>query len=143
MVVDYYKPAVSVDTLLTQGVAVGAYSKAGWTYAGLISVSKKYGLDGTSYDLAKSGTKVAFAQFKEKLKDGPVIASVHYKFDPKSTIPHLVVIDAIVDDVVYYNDPAAKVGNKQISTTDFLKAWKKRFIVIRPDQKASTVAFAR
>ncbi|MEK7063352.1 MAG: cysteine peptidase family C39 domain-containing protein [Patescibacteria group bacterium] len=133
MIIDYYKPAVAVDTLLKQGIASGAYlQSAGWTYKGLIGISTKYGLDGDSYDLGKLSTKKAFAQFKKELEDGPVIASVHYKFDPKSTIPHLVVIDSIDGDVVYYNDPAAKVGQKQISTTDFLKAWKKRFIVIRP-----------
>lgn len=143
MIVDYYKPAVSVDTLLRQGVALGAYSKAGWTYAGLIAVSNKYGLTGTGYDLATLDAQTALKQFKESLKDGPVIASVHYRFDPKSTIPHLVVISAIVNDVVYYNDPAAKVGEKQISSADFLKAWKKRFIVLRPANGGSAVALAK
>ncbi|MES2135313.1 MAG: C39 family peptidase [Patescibacteria group bacterium] len=143
MVVDYYKPAVSVDTLLKEGIASGAYLKnAGWTYKGLIQLSTKYGLAGDSYDLGKLSTKVAFAKFIAQLEDGPVIASVHYKFDPKSTIPHLVVIDGIKDGVLYYNDPAAKTGQKQISTADFLKAWKKRFIVIRPAETTkSTLSF--
>ncbi len=134
MVVDYYAPnTVSVNTLLKQGIAAGAYSaNAGWTYKGLIALAKTYGFEGTSYDLGRSDAQAAFAQFKEQLKDGPVIVSVHYKFDPKSTIPHLVVIDGIVNDTVYYNDPAAKGGEKQISTANFLKGWKKRFIVIRP-----------
>lgn len=136
MVVDYYKPAVLVDTLLKEGIALGAYDKnAGWTYKGLIGVSQKYGLDGKSYDLAGVGSNASLAELEKYVKGGPVIASVHYKFDPKSTIPHLVVIDAIKGDIVYYNDPAAKTGNKQISTDDFLKAWKKRFIVIRPAEK--------
>ena len=63
------------------------------------------------------------------------MASVHYKFDPRSSIPHLVVIDGIKDNVVYYNDPAAKIGQKQISVIDFQKAWKKKYIVIRPVEK--------
>ena len=139
MIIDYYeKDLISVDKLLTQGIAEGAYLQdAGWTYKGLISLGNKYGLDGDSYDLAKLSEKTAFAQFKASLNDGPVIASIHYKFDPKSTIPHLVVINGIKDDIVYYNDPAAKTGEKTISTTDFLKAWKKRFIVIRPVVTAS------
>ena len=133
MLIDYYKPAVPVDTLLRQGVAAGAYNQnAGWTYKGLIQLAKRYGLDGSSYDLANLGSQAALAQFKTYLKDGPVIASIHYKFDPKSSIPHLVVIDGIEGDVIYYNDPAAKSGSKQISTADFLKGWKKRFIVMRP-----------
>lgn len=133
MIVDYYKPAVSVDTLLSKAVSLGAYdTKAGWTYSGLIGVAKQYGLEGSIHDLGKSSTANAFAQLVNQTKDGPVIASVHYKFDPKNPIPHLVVINGVADDVVYYNDPAAKTGEKTISTTDFLKAWKKRYIVIRP-----------
>ena len=145
MVIDYYKPdAVSVDALLKQGIAEGAYLKsAGWTYKGLIQLSQKYGLDGKSYDLGTLTGDAAFTQLKAYLKDGPVIASVHYKFDPKSTIPHLVVINGVDNGVIYYNDPAAKTGEKQISATDFLKGWKKRFIVIRPTKAAGEVALAR
>ncbi|MCX6820176.1 MAG: C39 family peptidase [Candidatus Adlerbacteria bacterium] len=142
MVIDYYKPAVSVDTLLTQGIAVGAYLKnAGWSYQGLISVAKKYGLDGSSYDVATLGNRAALAQLTEHLKNGPVIVSVHYKFDPKSKVPHLVVLNGIDGDTLYYNDPAAQTGDKQISTADFLAGWKKRFIVIRPVQKTVAIAY--
>ena len=144
MVVDYYKPAVSVNKLLEQGIAGGAYlQNAGWTYKGLIQISQKYGLDGVSYDLGKKSADAAFTQFKNDLKGGPVIASVHYKFDPKSTIPHLVVINGIKDGVLTYNDPAAKTGAKQISTADFLKAWKKRYIVVRPTDKGGTIALTK
>ena len=98
----------------------------------MIEVAQKYGLEGNGYDLGNSSSKNALAKLKTSLADGPVIASVHYKFDPKSAIPHLVVIDGIDENTVYYNDPAAKSGEKQIATTDFLKGWKQRFIVIRP-----------
>lgn len=145
MVIDYYRPdAVSVNTLLKQGVAAGAYDQnAGWTYKGLILLGEQYGLEGNSYDLTKSGSKTALEQLTGYLEDGPVIASVHYKFDPKSTIPHLVVIDGIDNDVIYYNDPAAKTGEKQISTSDFLKGWKKRFIVMRPAKGNGGIAMAQ
>ncbi len=144
MVIDFYKPGtVSVNTLLGQGIAAGAFlNNVGWTYAGLIQVSKKYGLDGKTYDFASLSTASAFAKFKEQLKTGPVIASVHYKFDPKSPLPHLVVIDGITNGIVYYNDPAAKTGQKQISAADFQTSWKKRFIVIRPVKKGAQVAMA-
>ena len=134
MIIDYYKhDAVSVNTLLKQGIESGAYQKnAGWTYSGLISLGNKYGLNGESYDLSSSNNKSSLEKFSTYLKDGPVIASIHYKFDPKSTIPHLVVITGIESDVIHYNDPAAKVGGKTISTKDFMKGWKKRFIVVRP-----------
>ena len=144
MLVDYYTDkAPTVETLLSFGIAAGAYTdRDGWIYSGLIGVAKKYGLDGASYDLGNTSPKTAFTQFKKYLADGPVIASVHYNFDPKSTIPHLVVINGIKDNVIYYNDPAAKTGEKTISTTDFLKGWKKRFIVLRPTKESGAVALA-
>ncbi len=141
MIIDYYKPKVSVNTLLGQGIALGAYkNNAGWTYAGLIAVAKKHGFEGKTYDLGKSTTKAAFAEIQEQLKDGPVMASIHYKFEPTNPIPHLVVINGISDGMVYYNDPAAKEGEKKISTAGFLAAWKKRFIVIRPTSEKKVVA---
>lgn len=137
MVIDYYSTAsISVDTLLKQGIASHAYdNNVGWIHQGLISLSKKYGLEGSSYDFSSLGKDKAFSKLKTYLADGPVIVSVHYKFDPKSSIPHLVVIDGIKDDTIYYNDPAAKVGQKTISISDFQKGWKSKFIVIRPVQK--------
>jgi predicted double-glycine peptidase len=134
MVIDFYKPdAVSVNALLGQGIAAGAYDKkAGWIYDGLIRLSQTYGLDGTYYDLARLDAEAAFAAFKNILKDGPVILAVHYQFNPKSAIPHLVVINGIANGTVYYNDPAAKDGGKEISVADFLKGWKKKIIAVRP-----------
>ncbi len=142
MIIDYYKPDanVSVDTLLSQGIKAGAYNNnAGWSYSGLISVSKKYGLDGIAYDLKTDSLASAFIKMKDTLKNGPVIASVHYKLDPKNPIPHLIVINGIKNDLIYYNDPAAKGGNKTISISAFTKAWKKRYIAIKPT-KALQVA---
>lgn len=135
MIIEYYKPnSVSVNILLTQAIAGGAYNKnAGWMHKDLILLSNQYGLEGNSYDMASLSKDAAFIQFKKSLKDGPVMASVHYKFDPKNPIPHLVVIDGIDGDTIYYNDPALKSGTKEISTEKFLKAWKKKFIVIRPE----------
>ena len=141
MIIEYYRPdTVSVDTLLKQGVTSGAYTtSAGWSHQGLISLSKKYGLRGNAYDLSTKNQTAAFSQLKDYVHDGPVIASVHYKFDPKSTIPHLVVINGIKDGIIYYNDPAAKTGEGKIPEADFIKSWKKRFIVVRPVTPDSAV----
>lgn len=140
MIIEYYKPnSVSVNTLLTQAIAGGAYNKnAGWVHKDLILLSNQYGLKGNSYDMASLSKDAAFIQFKKSLKDGPIMASVHYKFDPKNPIPHLVVIDGIDGNTIYYNDPALKSGTKEISTEKFLKAWKKKFIVIRPETTTGT-----
>ena len=134
MVIDYYnEDVVTVNKLLTQGIDAGAYKKStGWIHSGLISLSKKYGLNGRTYDLSNLDQETAFTQFKKSLNDGPVIVSVHYKFDVKNPIPHLVVINGIDGDTLYYNDPAANIGDKKISSSDFIKSWKKKFIVIRP-----------
>ena len=132
MVINFYKPGtVSPDTLLNQGIAAGAYIKdAGWSHWGLISLAKKYGLQGEPVDLSGLNSDVAFARLKKFLRKGPVIASVHYKFEPQNPIPHLVVINGVSGDTVFYNDPAAPSGGKSISAQNFLKAWKKRLISI-------------
>jgi ABC-type bacteriocin/lantibiotic exporter with double-glycine peptidase domain len=142
MIIDYYSTdTINVNKLLTQGIVAGAYDhNAGWIHQGLISLSKQYGLTGNSYDLSSLTKDAAFTQFKKSLKDGPVMASIFYKFDPKSKIPHLVVIDGIEGDTIYYNDPASKSGKKEISSADFLKGWKKKFIVIRPDITKNKIA---
>ncbi len=133
MLIEFYEPgSVSVDTLLKEGISAGAYiSDAGWSHAGLISLSKKYGLNGGSNDMSGSTMEAAFAKLKTVLKEGPVMVSVHYTFDPKNPIPHLVVINGVNDGKVYYNDPAEKSGGGSISISQFQSAWKKRYIQIR------------
>lgn len=42
------------------------------------------------------------------------------------------VINGISGDTVFYNDPAGARAGETISVEDFMKAWKKRFIVVRP-----------
>ncbi len=144
MLIHYYRPdaSVTVDQMLTKGIAAGAYDyTAGWTYRGLINLGKPYGLTGTWYTLP-GDSSAALERFKLLLADGPVILSVHYKFDPKSTIPHLVVINGIKDGTVYYNDPATTKGTKEISLADFLKGWKRKVIVIRPVVASGEAALA-
>ena len=133
MLIDYYKPAVSVDTLLQQGLAANAYlSNAGWTYAGLIKVAERYGVTGQSFDFGGASMDTAFTKLSQALHDGPVMVSVHYTFDPKNPIPHLVIANGIKDGKLYYNDPAAKSGAGSIPISTFQKAWKKRYITFWP-----------
>lgn len=134
MLIEFYKPGiVSVNTLLKEGIAAGAFiNGAGWSHKGLALLANKYGLEGAAYDFSRLDTSAAFAQFEKFLKEGPVIASVYYTFNPQSPIPHLVVINGINGDTIYYNDPAFASGGKQISLHDFMKGWKKRFIAVRP-----------
>lgn len=133
MLIEFYEPgSVNVDSLLQEGISAGAYTDAGWTHGGLIGLSKKYGLSGSSHDLAGSSMDTAFNKLKAVLKDGPVMVSVHYTFDPKNPIPHLVVVNGVSENNVYYNDPSEKSGGGSIPIKKFQSAWKKRYIEIRP-----------
>lgn len=130
MLIKYYNPDsfTSVDTILNEGIAIDAYSSAGWTYAGLIKVSHKYGLDGTTHDFGDSSMDVAFAALEKALALGPVMASVHYTFTPTNPIPHLVIVNGIKGDTLFYNDPAEPSGNGSIPVAQFKSSWKKRYI---------------
>ena len=134
MLIDFYAGEVeSVDALLNRGIATNAYlNNAGWIHAGLINLSKPYGLNGQTVSWAHLGTDGAFAELKKALADGPVMASVHYTFEPTNPIPHLVVITGVADGKVFYNDPAEASGGGSLSIEKFQRAWKKRYIEIRP-----------
>lgn len=134
MIIDFYKPGiVSVGTLLEEGISFGAFRDgAGWKHKDLVSLARRYGFYGSTHDLSNFTADAAFIEFEKFLNEGPVIASVHYRFDPKSTIPHLAVINGVSGDTLYYNDPAGARGGESISVPEFKEAWKKRFIVIRP-----------
>lgn len=138
MIIDYYHPeAATVNEMLHKGIAARAYDyNAGWIYQGLINLSHVYGLDGRYYDLDGLSQQAALARFESYLGSGPVILSVHYKFNPASTIPHLIVVNGIKNNVVYYNDPATTKGTQSTSLTNFLRGWKRKVIVIRPAHSA-------
>lgn len=134
MLIEYYEPGViTVDGLLNDGINAGAFlPSAGWTHAGLIGLSRPYGLDGRSRDMAGMSMDAAFEELRAAVSSGPVMASVYYTFTPGHPIPHLVVINGIEGDTVYYNDPADTKGGGTISVDRFKPAWKKRYIEIRP-----------
>lgn len=133
MLIEYYNPGeVVVDTLLQEGIDANAYlDSAGWTYAGLIGISKKYGMGGQTYDFGNLSMENAYKELLAGLEEGPVMASVHYTFQKTNPIPHLVIINGIEDGKVYYNDPAEKEGGGSISVAQFQSAWKKRYIEFR------------
>ena len=134
MVIDYYSDeSISVDNLLQKGIAVGAYlDNAGWIHAGLIGLSKAYGLSGESRSLASLSMADAFHELERVVEEGPVMVSVHYTFEPTNPIPHLVVVNGVKDGKVFYNDPAEPSGGGSLSIAKFEGAWKKRYIEIRP-----------
>ena len=81
MIINYYSPdSVSVNTLLKQGIKEGAYlQNAGWTYKGLISLGKKYGLYGNSHDLSGLNEETSFSQFTSVILALAILAVVTAK----------------------------------------------------------------
>lgn len=133
MLIDFYKPAITVDTLLSEGIKSGAYvSDAGWSHAGLIALARDHGLTGEAKYLTDKSMADAFDNLKTAVTEGPVMVSVHYTFEPTNPIPHLVVVTDIDSESVHYNDPAEKSGGGAISIQKFQNSWKKRYIEIRP-----------
>lgn len=148
MIIEFYKPnTTSVQEVLEQGIKSGAYvTKVGWSHDGLAKLAKKHGLVGKVYDFSKSDKDTAFSQFQNILKEGPVIASIHRGFDPKSPYGHLVVITGSDKDFIYYNDPGKREGIRKVSIADFKKGSKRRFIDISPPEEKTEnaqVAIAR
>jgi len=136
MGIAFYKPnAVSVDKMLDQALVSGSYAPSvGWKHQELSALANRYGLVGKVYDLSKTTNQKAFAGFKDALNIGPVVVSIHNKFDPKATLGHIVIVTGLDDNFVFYNDPASSSsvkGQKKIAVSGFLAGWKKRFITIR------------
>jgi len=141
---NYYKPEnTTVQKVLETALTEGAYVKnVGWSHEGLASLAKKYGLEGKTIYFSDLDKETAFNQFKDIIKEGPAIASIHRGFDPKSSFGHLVVITGFDDNLVYYNDPGKHDGIRTVSITDFMKGWKKALIVIRPLETKTQLALA-
>lgn len=133
MIVEFYKPnTTTVDKILAEALKEGVYVKnVGWSHSGLASLAVKHGLVGKTLDLSTLKNEAALDQFKDIVKEGPVIASIHRGFNSKSPYGHLIVITGFDDKLVYYNDPGKRDGIKTIAVADFMKGWKKRLIVIR------------
>lgn len=139
MVIDFYKPnTVSVAKLLNQAINSGAYlNNIGWKHKELSALAGNYGLAEKNYDLGKSGNSAAFAQFLGFLKSGPVIVSIHNKFDPKATLGHIVVVTGFENNFIYYKDPAGNSKEEKIPVKNFLNGWKRRFIIVREKSENS------
>lgn len=132
MLINFHKPsATSAMQLLQEGINAGAYQiNAGWKHKALAELAEEYGLRGKSYDFAKLDDLTAFEEFKKHLKAGPMIVSIHNKFDPRATLGHLVVATGFENGFIFYNDPAGTPGEKKILIEDFLAGWKRRFITV-------------
>lgn len=145
MLIEFYKPkTTTVQKVLENALASGAYQKnVGWKHEGLADLATDYDLSGRTYDFSKSDKNIAFDQFKNIIKEGPAIASIHRGFDPKSSFGHLIVVTGFDDNLVYYNDPGKRDGIRNVSITNFINGWKKRLIVVRQPEPKTQLALAK
>lgn len=125
----------SPDQLYKIGLERGAYVKdVGWSHAGLAELAKYYGFgQSQNFDWAKERPTIALAKLKRELKNGPVLASVFYQYKLGNG-GHLVVLESLTRDKVKVWDPDKKDRikiEKTMSLGEFLKAWKRRIIIVR------------
>jgi uncharacterized protein YvpB len=131
----------TLDELLRRGLAIGAYrEKIGWTHVGLVNLAKEYGYNGFNVDVASNSPtpkKVdeAWHMLTQELSVGPVLASVYAGLDPARGGGHIVVVTGFHDGLVFFNDPEEMSeweGRRMLALEVFLRAFKHRYIVVRP-----------
>jgi len=127
---------VNLDELFQRGVDTGAYAPGiGWRHAELAQLGHRFGfLRSQNYDLAALSDIEARRELEDALGEGPVIASVHTRYNPSQSEGHLVVLLSLTNETAEVMDPAAiqrEAIRQHISKEQFLASWKKRFIVIR------------
>jgi hypothetical protein len=138
MVIDFWnakegKDQVSFDSVFEVGMAAKAYAEGvGWTHLGLVKTASGFNFSAYNADLAFISLDDAFERLINDLNIGPVIVSVHPRFDASASGGHLVVVTGYEDGQLFINDPLninEKEGKISISEEDFKKAWKRRFIL--------------
>jgi hypothetical protein len=131
----------SLDGVLRAGLSCGAYREGiGWTHAGLVATARIFGYDGFNADYAAKSPHPKTAQeawdlLQLELRTGPVLASVFSGLDPSRGGGHIVVVTGCADGLVTFNDPEALTameGQRVLALEAFLRAFKLRYIVIRP-----------
>ncbi|MBI2592934.1 MAG: hypothetical protein HYW37_02145 [Candidatus Colwellbacteria bacterium] len=130
------KKIPSVDILFKKGLRHNAYLRGvGWKHAGLTSLARRYGFKKSkSYDLAGRKTDEAVKVLKRFLKLSPLIVSVFSGYKPKGG-GHLPLLISLTSQKAKLIDPAGKNRKsiiKILPSAKFLRAWKKRFIAIKP-----------
>ncbi len=124
------------DKLVEIGLGLNAYIPGvGWRHKELVEIAKSFGLDGKNFDWFQKPPKEAFQEMIPHLEKYPLAVSVHPLFETQNQGGHLVVLTGFENNILYYNDPAAKTREKitqKIILNKFLKGWKRRIIAIYP-----------
>ena len=131
----------TLEELLAHGLEVGAYLQGiGWSHRGLVEVAHRYGYKGFNVDsadnsLTPKSPHEAWAMVTRELEQGPLLVSVFAGLDPYRGGGHIVVLTGVHDELTFFNDPeemSAREGYKTVALEAFLRAFKRRYIVIRP-----------
>lgn len=143
MVKNHYNPLIHeghLRELINTGVEIGAYRPGiGWTHQGLIDLAKQYGFQGERFDYSQIDRREGFDALLAHVNKGPVIASIYKDFNPKKG-GHLIVVNGYTksdtDTTLHVVDPKSKKRKRNVRSilqNQFINGWKKRIIVIRPD----------
>lgn len=141
MVLKFCGRPVPLDDLLQEGLAVGAYREGiGWTHRGLVELARRHGCHAYNIDVAPNSTTpkladAAWGMLTTELEWGPVLASVHSRFDPTVPDGHIVVVTGWDGELVALNDPVElteREGHKLLAAAVFRRAFKQRYIAVRP-----------
>ena len=125
----------SLDKLYQVGINRRAYIKGvGWRHSGLVGLAKIYGFKKSqAYDLSRFSDVEALRILKQKLKQGPVLASIYSKYKTAGN-GHLIGLLSVTKQEVVVLDPDSKTKQqvlRHLPVAKFIRAWKKRFIAIR------------
>lgn len=134
----------SLDELLRDGIAIGAYREGiGWSHGGLAALARQYGYEAFNADWAPNGPTPksaadAWEALLAELADGPVLASVWSGLDPDRGGGHIILITGFSDDLAAFNDPEERTeweGRKLMAPERLLRAFKRRYVVVRPARR--------
>ncbi len=142
MVLAFYGRTMLLDDLLREGLAVGAYREGiGWTHRGLVELARRHGCRAYNIDAAPTSPTPKFApeawgMLMAELEWGPVLVSVHARFDPTMPGGHIVVVTGWDGELLALNDPvemAEREGRKLMAGAAFRRAFKQRYIAVRAE----------
>jgi len=106
----------SLDEMIVQGDAIGAYGKSGWEHDGLVALAKQYGVklervewrqsdDRNSDELNEEGINVILRQLEA---GSPVIVSAIKNFEVKNKFHMVLIVGVEIEEGIvkgfYYHD---------------------------------------
>jgi hypothetical protein len=134
----------SLDEMIAQGDAIGAYGESGWKHDGLVALAKQYGVKLSCAEWRQSETK----SLDELNQDGintilrqleagsPVIVSIIKNFEIRDKFHMVLVVGAEMDEGIvkgfYYHDSDSytqtKGANQFVLLPIFANAWRRMAI---------------